>query len=95
MKILWYEGGLGRGVGRGEGGPGSTGGAGKGGWKERMKQRQKYWSLSHGFKFGRKLADWSKSDEQEVVPCPLTHPLVVNLPRKLARTVKPSQGLAV
>ena len=27
-------------------------------WRERMRQRQKYWSLSQGFRFGRKLADW-------------------------------------
>ena len=29
-------------------------------WRERMKQRQKFWSHSTGFKFGRKLADWGK-----------------------------------
>ncbi|KAK9830500.1 hypothetical protein WJX72_012105 [[Myrmecia] bisecta] len=31
-------------------------------WRERAAQRQKYWSLSHGFQFGRKLADWGKPD---------------------------------
>eukprot|EP00884_Botryococcus_braunii_P002641 jgi/Botrbrau1/12378/Bobra.0084s0003.2 len=50
---------------REDAGQGSAGNNNKVGWKERMKQRQKYWSLSHGFKFGRKLADWSKSDDQE------------------------------
>lgn len=29
-------------------------------WRERMKQRQKFWSHSTGFKFGRKLADWGR-----------------------------------
>ena len=25
-----------------------------------MIERQKFWSMSHGFQFGRKLADWGK-----------------------------------
>ncbi|KAK9819017.1 hypothetical protein WJX74_004467 [Apatococcus lobatus] len=36
-------------------------------WRERARQRQKYWSLSHGFQFGRKLGDWGKDDENEDV----------------------------
>ncbi len=31
-------------------------------WRERKAQRQKYWSLSQGFRFGRKLADWGGLD---------------------------------
>lgn len=34
-------------------------------WRERMKQRQKFWSHSTGFKFGRKLADWGKDNAKE------------------------------
>lgn len=34
-------------------------------WRERMKQRQKFWSHSMGFKFGRKLADWGDEPEKE------------------------------
>ena len=34
-------------------------------WRERMQQRQKFWSHSTGFKFGRKLADWGKDGSQE------------------------------
>jgi hypothetical protein len=34
-------------------------------WRERMKQRQKFWSHSTGFKFGRKLADWGKDGFQK------------------------------
>lgn len=29
-------------------------------WRERKAQRQKYWSLSQGFRFGRKLAEWGE-----------------------------------
>lgn len=29
-------------------------------WRERKAQRQKYWSVSQGFKFGRKLAEWGE-----------------------------------
>ncbi len=29
-------------------------------WRERMKQRQKFWSHSNGFRMGRKLGDWGK-----------------------------------
>ncbi|KAK9861414.1 hypothetical protein WJX84_011927 [Apatococcus fuscideae] len=36
-------------------------------WRERAAQRQKYWSLSHGFQFGRKLGDWGKDDQNEDV----------------------------
>ena len=32
-------------------------------WRERKAQRQKYWSLSQGFRFGRKLADWGGFEE--------------------------------
>lgn len=31
-------------------------------WRARAAQRQRYWSLSHGFKLGSKLGDWSKAD---------------------------------
>ena len=31
-------------------------------WRERMMQRQKFWSQSTGFKLGRKLADWGKDE---------------------------------
>ena len=34
-------------------------------WRERKAQRQKYWSLSQGFRFGRKLADWGGLDDGE------------------------------
>eukprot|EP00803_Ostreobium_quekettii_P004915 evm.model.scf_615.3 EVM.evm.TU.scf_615.3 scf_615:20234-34220(+) len=34
-------------------------------WRERAAQRQKYWSLSHGFRFGRKLAQWGQHDAGE------------------------------
>lgn len=29
-------------------------------WRERKAQRQKYWSVSQGFRFGRKLAEWGE-----------------------------------
>ena len=29
-------------------------------WRERMRARQQYFSMSHGFKFGRKLSDWDE-----------------------------------
>lgn len=32
-------------------------------WRERKAQRQKYWSMSQGFRFGRKLGDWGRGDE--------------------------------
>ena len=35
-------------------------------WRERMRQRQKYWSLSQGFRFGRKLADWGREGDDDV-----------------------------
>lgn len=31
-------------------------------WREAMQQRQKFWSRTHGFQFGRKLGDWSLAD---------------------------------
>ena len=34
-------------------------------WRARAAERQKVWSLSHGFKHGRKLGDWKDGDEQE------------------------------
>eukprot|EP00887_Chlorella_sp_A99_P002071 scaffold21.g2071.t1 len=34
-------------------------------WRERAAQRQKYWSLSHGFKGGRKLAAWGQAEDGE------------------------------
>jgi hypothetical protein len=37
-------------------------------WRERMAQRQKYWSLSHGFKGGRKLAEWGSSEQRPTTP---------------------------
>lgn len=44
--------------------------SGKGGpaWRERMKQRQKFWSLSHGFQFGRKLGDWGQGERRGKAP---------------------------
>ncbi len=33
-----------------------------------MKQRQKFWSLSHGFQFGRKLGDWGQEDRKAKAP---------------------------
>ena len=29
-------------------------------WRERKAQRQKYWSVSSGFRFGRKLGEWGE-----------------------------------
>ena len=29
-------------------------------WRERMARRQRYWSMNHGFKLGRKLGDWGQ-----------------------------------
>ena len=29
-------------------------------WRERKAQRQKYWSQSQGFRFGRKLGEWGE-----------------------------------
>lgn len=29
-------------------------------WRERKAQRQKYWSVSQGFRFGRKLGEWGE-----------------------------------
>lgn len=34
-------------------------------WRERKAQRQQHWSRLHGFKFGRKIGDWSKQDEED------------------------------
>ncbi|KAL4452206.1 hypothetical protein ABPG75_007868 [Micractinium tetrahymenae] len=34
-------------------------------WRQRAAQRQKYWSLSHGFQMGRKLATWGEGDAEE------------------------------
>ena len=33
-----------------------------------MKQRQKFWSLSHGFQFGRKLGDWGQEERKGKAP---------------------------
>ena len=33
-------------------------------WRERAAARQRYWSLSHGFQMGRKLATWGEQEEQ-------------------------------
>ncbi|GLI68761.1 hypothetical protein VaNZ11_013252, partial [Volvox africanus] len=33
-------------------------------WRERMAVRQKLWSTSHGFRMGRKLADWGNADAE-------------------------------
>ncbi len=33
-------------------------------WRERAAARQRYWSLSHGFQMGRKLAAWGEQEEQ-------------------------------
>lgn len=33
-------------------------------WRARAARRQRYWSLSHGFKLGSKLGDWSKGDRE-------------------------------
>lgn len=32
-------------------------------WRVRARRRQRYWSLSHGFGKGRKLADWGAEDD--------------------------------
>ena len=34
-------------------------------WHDRMNTRHKYWSSSHGFKFGRSLARWAEGEENE------------------------------
>jgi hypothetical protein len=34
-------------------------------WRERAAARQRYWSLSHGFQMGRKLAAWGEEDGQQ------------------------------
>ena len=36
-------------------------------WRERAAQRQRYWSLSHGFQRGRALADWGKEEGGHVL----------------------------
>lgn len=33
-------------------------------WRERAAARQRYWSMSHGFQMGRKLAAWGEQGEQ-------------------------------
>lgn len=33
-------------------------------WRERAAARQRYWSLSHGFQMGRKLATWGEADAE-------------------------------
>lgn len=43
-------------------------------WRERMAQRQKFWSHATGFKMGRKLADWGKEkDHPSEGSLPNTH----------------------
>ncbi|KAL4441195.1 hypothetical protein ABPG77_011432 [Micractinium sp. CCAP 211/92] len=37
-------------------------------WRQRAAQRQKYWSLSHGFQMGRKLAAWGEGEPEEGPP---------------------------
>ena len=32
-------------------------------WRQRASQRQKFWSRTHGFQFGRKLGDWSEQNK--------------------------------
>lgn len=32
-------------------------------WRERAATRQKFWSLAHGFKMGRKLSEWAAEEE--------------------------------
>lgn len=34
-------------------------------WRQRAAQRQKYWSVSHGFQMGRKLAAWGEDEPGE------------------------------
>lgn len=34
-------------------------------WRERAARRQKYWSLSHGFRMGKKLAQWGEQGDEE------------------------------
>lgn len=41
-------------------------------WRERAAQRQKYWSLSHGFQMGRKLGEWGDSEEKKPPPKPVS-----------------------
>lgn len=47
---------------------GSAGGEGNEHWRERAARRQKYWSLSHGFQMGRKLAQWGENEGEEPQP---------------------------
>lgn len=41
-----------------------------GGWRDRMAQRQQFWSTSHGFKMGRKLGEWGADGEEEAAAAP-------------------------
>ena len=43
--------------------PAAAAGGGTSGWPARARERQKYWSLSHGFRMGRKLGDWTEGEE--------------------------------
>lgn len=36
-------------------------------WRERAATRQKFWSLAHGFKMGRKLSEWAVQEEEQTV----------------------------
>ena len=45
-------------------------------WRDRARERQQFWSLSHGFRMGRKLGDWEKEggggEAREVTPTALS-----------------------
>lgn len=34
-------------------------------WRERAATRQKFWSLAHGFKMGRKLSEWAAEEDEK------------------------------
>ena len=60
-----------------------------------MKQRQKYWSLSHGFQFGRKLGDWGE-DKRRSRPPPAGEAEAedAELQEAIRRSLAPARGAA-
>mmetsp|Transcript_31308 Transcript_31308/g.88771 ORF Transcript_31308/g.88771 Transcript_31308/m.88771 type:complete len:621 (-) Transcript_31308:70-1932(-) len=42
-------------------------------WRERMEQRQRFWSRTHGFQFGRKLGDWSEAEKRQPMQRQMPH----------------------
>ena len=70
------------GTATGDGGGGD--GDGDGGdehWRERAARRQKYWSLSHGFQMGRKLAQWGENDNDDDTVVQMQGDPDLNVPR--------------